>query len=387
MRQNLNLIWMAGLLISLSSCSFHRDKQSGKLGATEQENGSEESAQSEDQSKGKGAGGGEAYPGYKQVSETALSSCVQCHAPGQSAAFMPLTQYTEVKANIEGVMDSVRAKRMPKGRALDEDQLKLLERWYAAGYPEAAGVKQTQSTTVVSTTEESDNDSGVEATTTTPTTAVTTTTATTSVTPPDLSLDAAEVPKAWYETKNGGVEPIIKARCATCHGTKMGNMGKVNLETFAAVLEKVDEIEHAVFEKNSMPPGNALEDKLLAKLRAWIDSGTPLDEKGERRPTYASIQSQILGKKCVSCHTGENAAAGIRLDSYDGIMGSEVKGAEGKPAVPLVSPEKPSASRMVQVLWQKDKKFMPPSWSKIAALTPEEVALIKRWIKTGAKEN
>lgn len=92
----------------------------------------------------------------------------------------------------------------------------------------------------------------------------------------------------------------------------------------------------------------------------------------------------ILTKKCVDCHKApfeENGKkkepkAGLRLDAAWAI----VKGSENGPILTAGSPDKSGIFESV-TLPKDDDGHMPPKGDD---LTPEEVALLKKWIEEGA---
>jgi len=95
----------------------------------------------------------------------------------------------------------------------------------------------------------------------------------------------------------------------------------------------------------------------------------------------------ILDAKCMSCHQKEHEAngrikkpkGGLVLDSAAGIA----KGGKTYPDETVVA-GKPDASWLLKTLTlpEDDDFFMPPKGDKV---TPEEQALIKKWIEEGAK--
>lgn len=95
----------------------------------------------------------------------------------------------------------------------------------------------------------------------------------------------------------------------------------------------------------------------------------------------------ILDAKCLSCHQKEHEDAGrikkpksgLALDSVEAIM----KGGKSYPNENIV-PGQPDASWLLKtvLLPEEDDLFMPPKGDKV---TPEETALIKKWIEEGAK--
>lgn len=93
-------------------------------------------------------------------------------------------------------------------------------------------------------------------------------------------------------------------------------------------------------------------------------------------PSFKADVQPLLTKYCVQCHGEMRPKAGIRFDSYDGMMKSKRK--------PLVVGQ-PDQSVMVKSMTGKGNKPMPPKRSPQP--TKEEVDLLKAWIKAGAKDD
>lgn len=92
----------------------------------------------------------------------------------------------------------------------------------------------------------------------------------------------------------------------------------------------------------------------------------------------------ILSDKCYACHGPDKnkRKAGLRLDIADSAYAAlkETKGAYA------LVPYKPGISELYKRVSSTDTSFMmPPPVSHLSALTPIEVALIKKWIEQGAK--
>lgn len=93
-------------------------------------------------------------------------------------------------------------------------------------------------------------------------------------------------------------------------------------------------------------------------------------------PDFATQIEPILVKKCSECHGTEQHKAGLRLDTRANALKG---GKSGKPAlVPGRSSESPMLAR---VLSTDPDEVMPPKGER---LTPEQVALLRSWIDTGA---
>ncbi len=98
-------------------------------------------------------------------------------------------------------------------------------------------------------------------------------------------------------------------------------------------------------------------------------------------PTYWQDVRPVLRKHCTACHTAKNRAeldvsGGLALHTYEAVLRPGAKA--------VVIPGKSADSPLIQLLLLKDEKKRMP---KDAPPLPEEtVALLRRWIDTGAKE-
>lgn len=93
-------------------------------------------------------------------------------------------------------------------------------------------------------------------------------------------------------------------------------------------------------------------------------------------PTYNEVAA-ILKDSCTLCHGPPSPAAGLALDTHEGLM----KGGRSGPAV---VPGDPGKSEMIRRLRGLSEPRMPlsgPPW-----LPEEKIALIEQWIRAGAGE-
>src|SRR6266545_2737870 len=101
-------------------------------------------------------------------------------------------------------------------------------------------------------------------------------------------------------------------------------------------------------------------------------------------PTYWQDVRPILRKHCVVCHSERklsevDVSAGLALDKPDNIKKG---GKNGK--VPVLVVGKPEESLLVTLLTSKDKKRAMPLDAD--SLSAEEVAVIRKWVASGAPE-
>jgi uncharacterized membrane protein len=95
-------------------------------------------------------------------------------------------------------------------------------------------------------------------------------------------------------------------------------------------------------------------------------------------PAYYVVHvAPILSRSCMPCHKADKHKAGLRVDSYALLM----KGGDNGPAVVAGDPAKSDLLRRVK-LPSTDDDYMPSD--NLRALTPEETAILERWIAAGA---
>ncbi|MGL6073403.1 MAG: c-type cytochrome domain-containing protein [Fimbriiglobus sp.] len=94
--------------------------------------------------------------------------------------------------------------------------------------------------------------------------------------------------------------------------------------------------------------------------------------------TYEKDIAPLFAAKCRVCHEGKNTEGGYDLSTYALAM----KG--GKRGAKIVVPGKAEESFLWMSSSHRVKPIMPPK-SESNPLTPEEVAVLKRWIDDGAK--
>ena len=81
----------------------------------------------------------------------------------------------------------------------------------------------------------------------------------------------------------------------------------------------------------------------------------------------------LMVARCLSCHTGADAEAGLRLDSREGLLA-------GGAAGPAVVPGDPEASPLIRAIRYVDAPRMPPD----GRLDDGEIASLEAWIAAGA---
>jgi uncharacterized membrane protein len=90
----------------------------------------------------------------------------------------------------------------------------------------------------------------------------------------------------------------------------------------------------------------------------------------EKAPTFKTDVMPILKNSCVGCHNSKKAKGRVDLSTYDSVMKS-VKASDA------------DKSRLVKSVTGQGAKLMPPK----NALPAEQVAILKKWIAAGAKND
>lgn len=105
---------------------------------------------------------------------------------------------------------------------------------------------------------------------------------------------------------------------------------------------------------------------------AEVQHQGPVDFEGEILP--------ILKKNCIACHNHATKKGELVLETPKTIR-------QGGASGPVVDPEAPDDSILLQVASHQSEPYMPPADNKVAAapLTPEELGLMRLWIAEGAK--
>ena len=91
---------------------------------------------------------------------------------------------------------------------------------------------------------------------------------------------------------------------------------------------------------------------------------------------YVHDIKPLFAERCYACHSSLKRKSGLRLDAGQFIH-------KGGKAGPAVVPGKPDESPLVQaVIGANDMERMPPEGSP---LTAEQIAMLRKWIESGAK--
>jgi mono/diheme cytochrome c family protein len=108
-------------------------------------------------------------------------------------------------------------------------------------------------------------------------------------------------------------------------------------------------------------------------LVVWL---VPLGARAAAPPDFDHDVRPILQQYCFKCHGPEKQKGGLRLDQKTRAF----KG--GDSGEPAIVPGNSSESHLIELVTSKDEdQAMPPKGDRLKA---QEVALLQRWIETGA---
>jgi len=113
-------------------------------------------------------------------------------------------------------------------------------------------------------------------------------------------------------------------------------------------------------------------------LAVQTDGNTPAKDPvttavTQREVSFAEEVLPILEKYCVECHSEESAELGLKLDTYEGVMGGSDYG--------TVVEAGDVESLLVEMIESGD---MPDGGDPMPA---EELNVIKAWVTEGAQKN
>lgn len=115
-----------------------------------------------------------------------------------------------------------------------------------------------------------------------------------------------------------------------------------------------------------------------------LSDPVPIAVKAPDRTTpvsYAREVESILAGKCVGCHNATVAQSRLNMEGVAGMLKGGKRG-------PSIVAGKPDEGPLLAMGAHRVEPTMPPMEKKdLAALTPEELGLIQRWIVEGAKDD
>lgn len=115
-----------------------------------------------------------------------------------------------------------------------------------------------------------------------------------------------------------------------------------------------------------------------SRRHAWGAMLLLLALANEARPqpshvTYADL-APILADRCVMCHSGDAAPAGLRLDSVDAMLKGGLKG-------PVVKAGDPATSELIRRIKGTTQPRMPMTGPPF--LSESQIAMFERWVAAG----
>lgn len=94
---------------------------------------------------------------------------------------------------------------------------------------------------------------------------------------------------------------------------------------------------------------------------------------------YSQHIQPIFNNRCTSCHAGDGASAGLRLDTWQHVTAGS---AHGEALIAFDA----AHSRMIRLL-QNTAQTPHPEDAGGGDLSPDEIALLKRWVDEGARND
>ena len=95
-------------------------------------------------------------------------------------------------------------------------------------------------------------------------------------------------------------------------------------------------------------------------------------------PSYSKQIKPFFARYCVECHNAKDAEGSLNLQTYRSLMQGGERGA-------AIVAGKPDTSRLVRLIEGKQKPAMPPR--KSAQPKADEVALVRAWVRAGARDD
>ena len=116
--------------------------------------------------------------------------------------------------------------------------------------------------------------------------------------------------------------------------------------------------------------------RFLVGSALFLFPGVALAQEG---PSFSRDVQPFLQKYCMECHRSGKVKGGLNLESYESMMKGSKRGRK------VVVPGQPDQSRLVWTLEHQMKPYMPPR--KSPQPTEKEIAVLRAWIKAGAKND
>ena len=113
----------------------------------------------------------------------------------------------------------------------------------------------------------------------------------------------------------------------------------------------------------------------LGAILLFLGLANPPKLQAKENVTYETL-APILVEKCVMCHSGDSAPAGLKLDSFDSLLNGGIRG-------PVVKAGDPAASELVRRLKGSSLPRMPMTGPPF--LSDSQIAMFEDWIANGLK--
>ena len=112
---------------------------------------------------------------------------------------------------------------------------------------------------------------------------------------------------------------------------------------------------------------------------SWMLLGVAAMPATAQEVSYAKQVRPFLAKYCLECHNAKSHKAGLNLETPKAIL-------EGSDRRAVLLPGKPDDSFLVTLSEGKKQPAMPPKAAK-SHPKQEEVAVLRAWVKAGAKDD
>lgn len=174
-------------------------------------------------------------------------------------------------------------------------------------------------------------------------------------------------------------EVIFAPRCVSCHQ---------QYNTYEGVIRELSAIQDAIVTNRMPKSGGPLTPDQKNILALWIANGSPEKEGGSSPPAttpplaanWDSISKGVFIPKCLACHNPQGQAKFLDLSSRQSIF--DQRNRTFGDGAKLIDFDQPSQSYLVLVI-QDEEEPMPPNWSNVSPVTPDEIQILKEWIRLG----
>jgi len=180
-----------------------------------------------------------------------------------------------------------------------------------------------------------------------------------------------------------GAFAAVFGKCSGCHGGN-GPTAGLDLTSYRGILAGGSSGPGIV---PGNPDGGTVVPKMggthavllsadeLAEVRAWIAAGAPETDEDTTTTTQPTALgwgdfAPIFTERCLLCHSGAEATAGLDLSSYSGAVAGGVSG-------PGLVPGNPAGSSIFRTMINRDHYLV---------LAPEQVEALRVWILEGARQ-